>query len=233
MPRRSSGTPARRGGSRRRPSRRGPAAFRMSTQRHVAARGRPARAARALWRRASLPATQRSGCGRPGKWCTGGSGANTTCCTPWRVAQPVGQRLARRHGAVRRHLVDDVVDAGDHHRHVGVPCSARAAAGAASAPWSGPTTPAAASARARRRRSASVRPAGRPAPRAGGPRRRRPPTSRRPSAAAAAGPAPTTPWRGPSASGRRGMRGRVCSACATSSGLSASLTVSDSDIRTC
>ena len=30
----------------------------------------------------SVPATQRSGCGSPGKWCTGGSGAKTTCATP-------------------------------------------------------------------------------------------------------------------------------------------------------
>jgi hypothetical protein len=217
-PRRTSGRPAAPGWKPSLAMPPGPAAATMSTQEtspRVAAQSRSA----PVVARASAPATQRSGCGRPGKACTGGSGAEGHVLHAGGIAQPVGQRLARGHRALRRHLVDDVVDAGDDHRHVGLQARPRPAA----APASGRGQPGARQqlpVHLHRRRAASPRPAAPPAPRAGptptpaadespatssrstGPRPTRRGAGRRPRAGAAtargsAAPAPPAAGSGP------------------------------------
>ena len=137
-------------------------------------------------------------------------------------------RRARRgaHRAPRRHLVDHVVDAGDDDRDVGAErrsapragrgrCASSARSGRAAPTRCG--RPQSALQRAHEVAGDRLRPGAR--------RRRRRPTNRRrqqaqrtPRRADRAGPRAS-----PSASGSTGARRRVASACATSSGASASL----------
>jgi hypothetical protein len=221
-PRRSSGRPARRGGSRRWPCCRGPAAGpcrRSDTSPRVAAQSRrPVVAVRVGTGHPAQRLRQaRKGMHRRQR-------AEHHVLHAGGVAQPVGQRFARGHGAVRRHLVDDVVDTGDDHCQVGLQ-AARACSSCSVCAVSGPTArqqlPATRALRSglRQRRAASCcasasRWWSTPTPAAD----ESPATSRR-----STGPWPTRPWRGPAGLGQARQARARDTACATSSGLRASL----------
>ena len=112
-----------------------------------------------------------------------------------RIAQPVGQRLARGHGAVRRHLVDDVVDAGAPPPPRRPAPAARLRSSCSVCARGQARTCQQLPVHARADRAAARRAASCAGQRLAlrRPRRRRRPTSRRRSAARSSGPRPTSP----------------------------------------
>ena len=189
-----------------------------------------------LWRRASAPAIQRSGCGRPGKSCTGGSGAKAT----WRTPRALRSQLASASRAATARCEE-----------ICSTTSLTPVTMTASSANSPKSASAAAARSACARSKACVCAVVRPERATSCQHTRRPLNAARCSASGGAsashcsatptpaaeespaiksvsdGPRPTSPLRAPSASGRRGKRARVRKACATSSGLSSSLAVSD------
>ena len=184
-----------------------------------------------LCRRASAPATQRSGCGRPGKSCTGGSGAKATWRTPRalrsQLASASRAATARCEGTCSTTSLTPVTMTAISATSLSATCSACSRSKACVRAVVRPER--ATSCQRTRRRVSAARCSAR-----GGASASRCSATPTPAAeespairSVRSSPSPTTPVRAPSASGRRGRRARVRKACATSSGLSSSLAVSD------
>ena len=203
--------------------------FRLMSTRETSPRVAAQSAKARSWRRASAPDTQRKGCGGPGNWCTGGSGANTTCATPNALRSQLAK--ASRVATARCEATWSMTS------FTPVTTTAMSKCGR---PWR-------CCCWSRRRVWAVVRPdcaTSRQLTRAAQPcatsgtnwpasaslcvttptpaADESPATSKRNS-----GPVPTTPRLAPGGSGSLGSRRRVRSACTSNNGMSASLAASD------